>query len=65
MKSTKVQTLGASIRPGVDALLRVREALKKRTRFNEQQYSACRSWSNITRMRIFSKVKWPTGISRI
>ena len=35
MKSTKVQTLGANIWPGVDAakeLLRVREALRKRMR---------------------------------
>ena len=61
MKSTEVQTLGANIRPGVDALLRVREALKKRTRFNEHL-----AWyMNIMRMRIFRKVKWPTGISRI
>ena len=32
MKSTEVQTLGAYIWPGVDALLRVREALRKRMR---------------------------------
>ena len=35
MKSTKVQTLGANIWPGVDAakeLLRVRKALRKRMR---------------------------------